>query len=288
MRSKYAVCADGWIYLFSTKATHPDSSYQLCKSHMAQNHWSYSKLEYHWGFFEGILQPLWQEYWPCSSCSVPSKYPQQYFNCSSLKGTASYETYVAGQEEGGCVGVDDDFGRHSAQVVHFFHHVIGTNTLGDMCNILIKWCYCYYYFFFKFCFVLGTVIIVTTQYLRIGVIVVTKFTESVWYMNLLIHIKIPPTGHVGLILRSTAVATVSRGTIEDTIRVPDATVTGGWEATTYAGAAEYPHSTLNGTVTYSSHSSKCVIWEPHSRLEESECVGIDTQWCIVSEMCVNS
>ena len=31
----------------------------------------------------------------------------------------------------------------------------------------------------------------------------------------------------------------------------DATLTKGWEATSHA---EYPHSTLNGTATYSSHS----------------------------------
>ena len=34
-----------------------------------------------------------------------------------------------------------------------------------------------------------------------------------------IHIKIPPTGYVGLILRSTAVATASCGTVEGTTRV---------------------------------------------------------------------
>ena len=35
----------------------------------------------------------------------------------------------------------------------------------------------------------------------------------------------------------------------------DATVTEGWEATTHAVAAEYPHGTLNSTATCSSHSS---------------------------------
>ena len=52
---------------------------------------------------EGTLQLLGQEYHPRSSCSVPSKYPQRYSKCSSRSGTGSYETYVAGQEESGCV-----------------------------------------------------------------------------------------------------------------------------------------------------------------------------------------
>ena len=34
-----------------------------------------------------------------------------------------------------------------------------------------------------------------------------------------LHIEIPPTGYVGLILRSTAVATASRSTVEGTMRV---------------------------------------------------------------------
>ena len=37
--------------------------------------------------------------------------------------------------------------------------------------------------------------------------------------KLFIHIQIPPTGCMGLILRSTAVATTSHGTVEDTLRV---------------------------------------------------------------------
>ena len=50
-----------------------------------------------------MVQLLWQEYHPCSICSVASKYPQRYSNYSSLSGTASYETYVASQEEFRCV-----------------------------------------------------------------------------------------------------------------------------------------------------------------------------------------
>ena len=41
----------------------------------------------------------------------------------------------------------------------------------------------------------------------------------------------------------------------------DATVT---EATMHTVAAEYPHSTLNGTPTWSSHSG-IALWDPHSR-----------------------
>ena len=60
------------------------------------------------------------------------------------------------------------------------------------------------------------------------------------------------TGYVGLILRSTDVATASQSTVEGTMRVrsmrsasqPSVTV-----------ASKYPHSTLNSTVTYSSNSS---------------------------------
>ena len=36
---------------------------------------------------------------------------------------------------------------------------------------------------------------------------------------MVIHIQIPQTGYVGLILRSTAVATASRNTVEGTMRV---------------------------------------------------------------------
>ena len=50
-------------------------------------------------------------------------------------------------------------------------------------------------------------------------------------------------------------ATASRSTVEGTIGNSDATVTVGREATTHAVAAEYLHSTLNGTATCSSHSS---------------------------------
>ena len=58
--------------------------------------------EYHWEYFEGALRLLWQEYRPCSSSShVTSKYPQRYSN--SLSSAVSYETYIAGQEEYGCL-----------------------------------------------------------------------------------------------------------------------------------------------------------------------------------------
>ena len=72
------------------------------RSHMMQYRWGYCKLEY-WGYFEGTLHLPWQLYRSCSNYSVPSKYPQRYSNCSSLSVTASYKTYMSGQEESGCV-----------------------------------------------------------------------------------------------------------------------------------------------------------------------------------------
>ena len=71
--------------------THPDSSEWLHRSHMTQ---------YTWGYFEGTLQLLWQEYHAWSSCNVSSTVLP---TCSSLSGTVSYEAYVASQEESGCV-----------------------------------------------------------------------------------------------------------------------------------------------------------------------------------------
>ena len=53
-----------------------------------------------WGYFEGMLQLLWQEYHACNSCSIPSKYPQWY---SNLQWYCIIWDYVAGQEESGCV-----------------------------------------------------------------------------------------------------------------------------------------------------------------------------------------
>ena len=62
-------------------------------------------------------------------------------------------------------------------------------------------------------------------------------------------------GYVGLILRRIAVA-ISRSTVEGTSVYSDnATVTKGLEVTAHAVAAEYPHSSLNGTATCCSHSS---------------------------------
>ena len=55
----------------------------------------------------------------------------------------------------------------------------------------------------------------------------------------LLHIQIPPTGYVGVILRTTA-ATASRSTVDGTRRV-------------HAVTAVYPQSTLNSTPTYSNH-----------------------------------
>ena len=70
----------------------------------------------------------------------------------------------------------------------------------------------------------------------------------------IIHIQIPPTGYVGLILRNTAVATQVAVLLRVLWGYSDAPVTKGWEAVVHVVAAEYPHGTLNGTVTCSSHS----------------------------------
>ena len=59
----------------------------LRRSHVTKCCWGYCKFEYLWGYFEGTLQLLWQEFLACSSCRVPT----------------TYETYVASQEESGCV-----------------------------------------------------------------------------------------------------------------------------------------------------------------------------------------
>ena len=88
------------LAITSLHPTYPDSSDWLSRFHMMQG---YCKLEYHWGYFEGTLQLLWQEYRACSSCSVSSKYS----TCSSLSGTASYQTYVASQQESGCFHLMD-------------------------------------------------------------------------------------------------------------------------------------------------------------------------------------
>ena len=58
-----------------------------------------------------------------------------------------------------------------------------------------------------------------------------------------VHIHIPPTSYVGLIL-CTAVATASCSTSEDTMKVLCYYCD---RNSVYAAAAVYPHSTLKGT-----------------------------------------
>ena len=70
----------------------------------------------------------------------------------------------------------------------------------------------------------------------------------------ILHILIPPTSYVGFILHSTTVASASHSTVVGTIGYSDTTVTESGEDTAHAVAAEYPHSTHNGTATCSSHS----------------------------------
>ena len=66
-----------------------------------------------------------------------------------------------------------------------------------------------------------------------------------------INIRLPPTGYIGLILRSTAVAILQVGVpLRVLWRYSDATVIG---ATVHAVATDYSHGYLNGTTTCSSH-----------------------------------
>ena len=75
-----------------------------------------------------------------------------------------------------------------------------------------------------------------------------------------------PTSYVGLLLRSAVVATAScRAPFWVSWGYSETTVT---EATAYPVAAEYPHSTLNGTSVFDlevySHSGTA-LWEPQSQ-----------------------
>ena len=89
-------------------------------------------------------------------------------------------------------------------------------------------------------------------------------------LHALIHIQISLIGYVGPMLRSTAVATAS-------FRVPlrvqwgysDATVT---LAAVHPVAAEYPHSTLNGILTCSSHIGTALYKTHVAGQKESGCV----------------
>ena len=76
--------------------THKDSSERLRRCHMTQYHLGWCKLEYHWGYSEGMLQLLHAGY----SCKIAAAYPQCTLNgtptWSSLNGTTLYETCIAG------------------------------------------------------------------------------------------------------------------------------------------------------------------------------------------------
>ena len=70
-------------------------------------------------------------------------------------------------------------------------------------------------------------------------------------------------GYVGLMLRSTRCGYCKSQVLLKVLwGYSDAIVTKSWEATAHAVAADYPHSTLNGTTTSSSHTRYCVIWDP--------------------------
>ena len=55
-------------------------------------HWGFYMMEYHWGYAAATAQ------YSChsNSCRVPSKYPHSIPTCSSLSGTASYESRLPG------------------------------------------------------------------------------------------------------------------------------------------------------------------------------------------------
>ena len=80
--------------------THPDSSHQLHRSHTMQYCCGYWKLEYLWGYSDATVIGA-------NAHAVAVEYPHSSFNGtpthSSHTGTVLYETYVAGQEESGCV-----------------------------------------------------------------------------------------------------------------------------------------------------------------------------------------
>ena len=82
-----------------------------------------------------------------------------------------------------------------------------------------------------------------------------------------LHIQIPPTSYVGLILCSTLWLLQVTVPLKVQWGYSDATVTKGWEATAHAVAAEYPHSTLKGTPTCSSHSGT-LSYETHAASQE--------------------
>ena len=70
---------------------------------MTQYRWGYYGIEYRRGYFEGTLQFSDES----TVQAVAAAYPQSTLNgtlsLSSFSGTVSYETYLAGQEESGCV-----------------------------------------------------------------------------------------------------------------------------------------------------------------------------------------
>ena len=87
----------------------------------------------------------------------------------------------------------------------------------------------------------------------------------------IVHIQIPPTGYVGLILCSTAVATTSWSTF------------GSWTLCRYCDRSYrtcsscrvpswYPHGTVKGTLTCSSHRCSALYESYVARQEESWCV----------------
>ena len=96
-----------------------------------------------------------------------------------------------------------------------------------------------------------------------------KFTPlcTTFWFNL--HIQIPPTGYIGLIWRSIAVATAGVVPLRVLWGYSDTSVTEA--AYPVAADPEYPHSTLNSTAIFSSHIGTA-LYETHvAGQEESGC-----------------
>ena len=82
-----SVWLDIYLFITTSRLLQPAMQVAWCITIEATATWS-----------TGILQLLWQDF---LACRVPSKYRQQYSNFSL--NVLHHETYIAGQEEFGCV-----------------------------------------------------------------------------------------------------------------------------------------------------------------------------------------
>ena len=80
--------------------SHSDFSDWLLGSNIAQY------PQYHCGYCESwvFVRVLWEDVLYSSSCHSTIRIPSNlWYHCSNFKGTALYETHIAGKEESGCV-----------------------------------------------------------------------------------------------------------------------------------------------------------------------------------------